>query len=413
MKKVILSSFVLASLVFTSCSNDDDTTGGEVTTVTAPETYAFENESGESTVSFSGQTIRLRQGDEFVAALKDNTKTLAELEAMFAHSAGDADFDEEALNTASNQIRSKIGDSVDYFSSNATEAVEIQEDFDAWIAAQVNEVFPSWSVDAEAGVAGAIAEFGGTTRYVNAKGYEYDQLINKGLIGALTLDQIINDYTSPNLLDKDTFTADNTAGTVVEGKTYTQMEHYWDEGYGYLFGDEVDPASPAFEGNVDSFLNKYLDRVDDDSDFDTFEEEVYEAFKLGRAAIVAADYDLRDEQIAIIKDRLSQVIGVRAVYYLKAGQAILESDGLVDYGSAFHDISEGLGFIYSLRFTQKADSVEPYFTKAEVDAYIDDLVGSGSTNGLWDADTATKLETIAEEIAAEFDFTVEEAQTID
>ena len=39
-------------------------------------------------------------------------------------------------------------------------------------------------------------------------------------------------------------------------------------------------------------------------------DAIYDAFKLGRAAIVAKDYTLRDEQAAIIKVELSKVVGV-------------------------------------------------------------------------------------------------------
>ena len=406
MKKILLNSIIASSMILASCSSDDDTPVDPGTTVTAPDTYVFERD-GASSVSFSGQTTRIKMAEELIDALLDNTITDAnDIISMYNHQEGDADFSDADLNAASNQIKSKIGDGVDYFSNNAVEAAEIRQDFEDWITAQVDEVFPEWDETATASVAGGIDEFGGTTRYVSAEGVEYNQIIGKGLIGALMLNQIINDYSSVLLLDAGTNIADNDAGTLVDGKTYTLMEHYWDEAYGYLYGNEADTAVPNFEGDADSFLNKYLDRVDDDADFDTFEEDVYNAFKLGRAAIVAGDYDLRDEQAAIIRDRLSQVIGVRAVYYLKAGQSILETEP-IDYASAFHDISEGLGFIYSLRFTQKPDSVEPYFTKAEVDAYLDDLFRGG--NSLWDAGTADKLGTIAQEIADEFEFTLDQA----
>jgi hypothetical protein len=73
-------------------------------------------------------------------------------------------------------------------------------------------------------------------------------------------------------------------------------------------------------------LFKYLGRVDSDPDFAGIAEETFDAFKLGRAAIVAGDYDVRDEQIAILRENISEVIGIRAVYYLQAGKRALEDE---------------------------------------------------------------------------------------
>ena len=66
---------------------------------------------------------------------------------------------------------------------------------------------------------------------------------------------------SINVLDAGTNRADNDANTVVEGKSYTTMEHKWDEAFGYLYGTD-NATNPAL--GADSFLNKYLARVNGD-----------------------------------------------------------------------------------------------------------------------------------------------------
>ena len=48
---------------------------------------------------------------------------------------------------------------------------------------------------------------------------------------------------------------------------------------------EEDETAPVL--GVDSFLSKYLDKVEGDSDFAGIADDIYDAFKLGRAAIVA------------------------------------------------------------------------------------------------------------------------------
>ncbi|WP_298423518.1 DUF4856 domain-containing protein [uncultured Kordia sp.] len=398
MKKVIVGLLAISNIVFVSCSSDDDAPAPVDPQVVAPATYAFSRD-GNSTVSYSGQTTRIEMGEELISALKDNTRTEAMLDGMFAHAEGNNDFNDTDLNASGKSIRSKTAASSDYFSANTTDANAIKADFDSWIENQVNNVFPNWGTTATAGNAGNLQEAGGgSTRYINGKGLEYNQAVNKALIGALMADQMLNNYLSTSVLDAGDNRVNNDAGTVEEGKTYTTMEHKWDEAFGYLYGTD-NATAPIL--NEDSFLNKYLARVEGDTDFAGIASDVYEAFKLGRAAIVAKNYTVRDEQAEIIREKISTVIGVRAVYYLQQGKNNLGTD----YASAFHDLSEGFGFIYSLQFTRKPGTNVPYFTKAQVDGFISQLM---TGNGFWDVTPAT-LDEISDTISAEFNFTTTQA----
>jgi hypothetical protein len=58
----------------------------------------------------------------------------------------------------------------------------------------------------------------------------------KGMMGASFMDQIVNNYLSKNKLDEGTSKVNNTNKIVENGKTYTTMEHTWDEAYGYIYG---------------------------------------------------------------------------------------------------------------------------------------------------------------------------------
>ena len=380
-----------------SCKDDTEPIDQPDPTV-APATYNFARD-GATTVSYSGQSTRISMGQEFISALKDETKTEAELDAMFDHQAGSADFSDADLNASSKNIRSKTAASTDLFSSNTTDATAIKNQFDSWIAEQVSDVFPNWSSDASEGVAGKIQEAGGgSTRYVNGKGIEINQAINKGLIGGLMADQMLNNYLGTAVLDAGTNTADNDAGTLAEGKNYTTMEHKWDEGFGYLYGAD-NQENPTL--GADSFLNKYLSRVDGDTDFQGIATTIYDAFKLGRAAIVNKDYLTRDAQVDIIRENVSKVIAIRAIYYLQQGKANLGTD----WASSFHDLSEGFGFVYSLQFTRKPGTTSAYFSTSEVNAFIATLT---SGNGFWDL-TANQLDTMSETIATRFSISVAQA----
>ena len=184
------------------------------------------------------------------------------------------------------------------------------------------------------------------------------------------------------------------------------MEHKWDEAYGYAYGLNADAANPNADLGADSFLNEYIERANSDSDFEGIAEDIFNAFKLGRAAIVAKNYDIRDQQAEIIKENISKVIAIRAIFYLQNGKLGLAGE-TPNYGSAFHALSEAYGFIYSLQFTRKPNSTDPYFTKNEVDAFLTDLLDDGD-NGLWNVESTT-LDSISEDIAARFDFTLAQA----
>jgi len=396
MKKLFFY-LTISSLFFMSCDKDDDPIVDPEPTV-APATYTFLRD-GVTTVYYSGQSTRIAMGQEFISALKDESKTETQLDAMFDHQEGDADFSDANLNASSKNIRSKTAASADLFSSNTTDATAIKNQFDSWISEQVSDVFPYWSDDASAGSAGKIQEAGGgSTRYVNGKGLELNQAINKGLIGGLMADQMLNNYLGTAVLDAGTNTVDNDEKTLSDGKNYTTMEHKWDEGFGYLYGAD-NQENPTL--GADSFLNKYLARVEGDPDFQGIAATIYDAFKLGRAAIVNNDYLTRDDQVDIIRENISKVIAIRAIYYLQQGKANLGTD----WASAFHDLSEGFGFVYSLQFTRKPGTNAAYFSTSEVNGFISTLT---SGNGFWDI-TAAQLDTMSNSIADRFGISVAQA----
>ena len=402
-KKIFPIAIIAVSLI--SCVNDSN----DDPVIDEPAIYEF-TRNGSSTVSFPGQTTRIQMGEELISSMMDfegaTEPLLLEMYRNQEPGGGDVDpFTSQQLNQATKSIKEKVAASEDYFAANATVSVQIKNEFETWMSKQVTEVFPNRNTLAAAGQPGQIAD-GSSVRYVNSQGLEYNQLVNKSLIGALMADQMLNNYLSRSVLDAGTNREDNDSGVLVDGKNYTTMEHKWDEAYGYLFGTSSDPANPLASLGEDSFLNKYLGRVENTEEFEGVAEEIFNAFKRGRAAIVAGDYDVRDEQAEFIRQRVSEIIGIRSVYYLESAKTILQSSS-PDYGAIFHDLSEAYGFIYSLQFTRVPGSDESYFSRQEVQSFLDRLLGDGP-NGLWDL-TPETLESLSNEIAAPFDFTVDQA----
>lgn len=398
--KRALYAVLIGGLSLVSCTGDDNLP--ETDNFEVPATYTFER-GGNSTVSFDGQTTRLNMVEKILASFNDvQNATVESLSNKYSNT--NDPFAEPALNTSGKSVKSKVAASKEYFSANSAESAAIKNDFESYISTQVTEVFPRWNELAAPGVAGQIPD-GQSVRYVNSKGFEMNQLFAKGLIGALVTDQMLNNYLSPSVLDEGDNVLKNTNKVVQEGKNYTTMEHKWDEAYGYLYGHpsipEANPNS-ALGSNGDQLLFKYVGRVENDPDFAGIADEIYEAFKTGRAAIVAGNYEVRNEQIAIIRENVSKIIGIRAVYYLQAGKKALAAD---KKGTAFHALSEGFGFIYSLRFTHDPLLGGPNLGKTEINVMLDQLMDG---NGLWDV-TAQELDAMSQFIADRFDFTLAQA----
>jgi hypothetical protein len=392
MYNTLFLNFLFAFVLLLSCTKDQPS-------IEEPAFYTF-TRNGTSTVSFSGQTSRILMAEELATSLLDFSKTETELLDMFANE--NKPFSSEDLNNSGKSIQSKVAASKDFFSSNTAASAKIRQQLEEWISLQIQEIGAESDKLAMKGSSGQIVD-GNTVRYIGMKGLEYNQAIAKGLIGALMVDQTLNNYLSSAVLDAGNNKSDNDATTTEEGKAYTSMEHKWDEAYGYVFGTSLDKTNPLKSiGTDDNFLNKYIGRVESDADFEGIAKDIFDAFKLGRAAIVARDYEVRDEQAEVLRELISKIIGIRAVYYLQQGKRSIESQ---NYGTAFHDLSEGFGFIYSLQFTREPNTSEPYLSAEKIDSFLDKLLIG---DGFWDVSPET-LDQISSEISEEFNFNVEQA----
>ncbi len=367
MKNLIFKSMFLSLAIFAfSCDSDNDNNNSN--TIVAPDSYEF-TRNGESSVSFSGQTTRLMQAEELYAALNSSEATETGLDLMFnGDSNGSAGFADASLNGTSKIIGSKTAAST--LAGSATTKAR----FDNMITDFATNVVPNWGSDAGVGQAGAISTpDGAKTYHLNAQGQEIDQLFFKGLIGAFTLDQIVNNYIHPNQLDSGTRIDDNDNDVLSGDNNYTDMEHKWDEGFGYLYGLEGDNLASAgtTPSGSGSLLMKYFKKVNDEGGYEPgIAQTVYDAFIMGRTAIVNKDYALRDQQAAIIKVELSKVIGYYAIHYMNDFVSKLEAGNVA---GAHHSISEGWGFLLSLQFTNNGND-EPFMDKATVKYFLDNYM---------------------------------------
>ncbi len=363
MKNILLSGVLVSAIFATSCNKKDNTTatpdsGTEYaipyTSLSASSNYltTFVDAQGASTVSFSGQTTRINMLKELDAYIKTGTSAsldATKMQNMFQHQ--NSPFSDADLNAATGKvISSKTAAS---FSASASDAE--RQRFVGYFQklATISQLNGQTATQGQAGLLGG-------KRLVDEKGVEYGQLVSKGLIGALMLDQISNVY-----LGTDKQNVDNT--TPAEGKNYTTMEHHWDEAYGYLTSSATYPQEKG-----ESYLGGYARQGTNAHDGAA---NLFLAFLKGRAAIVNKDYTIRDEQIAYIRAELERAVATVAISYLN------KTNSATDDASRFHALSEGLGFIYSLRY---AFAAKMSITKSN--ELMNKLMNK--TNGFWSLTTA-------------------------
>ena len=319
---------LLLTALLWSCDSDDDNS------YSIPDTYSFEN------VNYDGQIQRLQMLLEIKSYLTSaNTPGTVldanRLKAMYANDAVNADW--TLTYDASKQLKSKTFE----------QEREVFEALMDGIAENSTSTVPA--AEGQAGV--AVSNDGSKQYLLNEKGVEPAQLIEKGLMGACFYYQALSVY-----FGDDRMNVDNEVVTPGEG---TDMEHHWDEAFGY-YGVPVN--FPLVKDGI-AFWGVYSDRRDPILNCN---QEMMDAFIQGRAAISNDDLNSRDEAIAEIRQTWETITGATAISYLNT--AIAQFD---DMAIRAHALSEGIAFTYAIQF-----SPEKRMTNAEVASVLEDIAGS-------------------------------------
>ena len=327
--------------------------------------------NGSSTVVYGGQTTRLQMASEMGSALSVLSTTYLQLQGMFENSG--SYFSDPALNASAKKIINKTATST---AVSPAVQLAIHASFDSWFLDYATNVAPivGTNIMATQGSAGMLGN-----RELNAKGMEYDQIISKSLIGALCLDQVVNNYLSDAKIGDN---VDNTFRDPQNNNNATDMEHNWDQAFGYVYG-KFGPDNLTGDLGTDGLLGKYLNK------YPLYNQVVFNSFKRGRQAIVENCSYVRDLEAQIIKESLSKVVLLRAEHYLR--EAAFSNVLSPDY---FHALSEAYGFILSLQFTHTYSGIA-YFTNNEVNNMLSTLE---TGNGFWDR-TDTELIAMADVIS--------------
>lgn len=307
--KNTISFFILSILfVFVACDNDTNGLNYNI-----PTTYDFQN------VNYSGQTARLDMLDEMTVYMKSaNTQgVVLDAQLLLEMYANDNNaFDSDELNNAGKQIKNKTfsGD-VDKFEERISRIA----------------LASTSTVTGVNGIAGVVSTESRDV-LLDENGVELTQLIEKGLMGACFFYQISEVYTREDKIGE---IVNNTEVTEGEG---TDMEHHWDEAFGY-FGAPID-----FPENTEAirFWAKYTNGRDAILNCN---KTIMDAYIAGRAAISNNDDEAKWANASIIRNEIERVSAATAIHYLNSAIS-----NYADIAERCHVLSEAQAFLESTKY---------------------------------------------------------------
>jgi len=308
---ITAATITCAVLAFSSCKKDEEN-GPSVKPYTVPATYTFSN------ASYAKSTQRVKMAVEIDGYLKlantgsaivplDQTK----LNNMFSNTGNP--FADASLNASGINITQLTADASLYKSYA-----------DSVLLYNVN-------VPAVQGTGGLVPRSANKI-IVGPKGLEYGQAFIKGTMGAMLFKEAVAALTSvKSIAASDTLSA----------------QAKWDEAFGYLAvptNYDTTVAYPSSDVNRPLLWGGYLaERGKGIQAGGT----IFQAFLKGRAAIGGYDVAVRDAQVDIILAKWEQLAAAAALNYVTSPIA---SSSIGNYGTQLHGLSEGFGFILSLKY---------------------------------------------------------------
>jgi len=420
-----------------ACGSDSDEE--QAPEVNPPATYSFDSvidESGSS-VSYSGQATRqlliadlkaLISTDDLYNVSQDasgKAEVVERLNKMYevgtSEVIGKTNLADENVFTEATEATPtsiSVGDGLT-LDANLDDYAEFSGDknLKSKIAGQDNDLtntFIGWDITLEAGqtendkpnlliqewfnaIGDLATDNDNATQYVSAEGLDYQQLIQKFLLGAVTYSQAAEDY----LKATKGLVKQNSEGDKDGAKNYTSLEHQWDEGFGY-FGAQRDynlrtdaevKAAYEFDTNGDNEIDLYseysfghaINAVKRDSgaqsgDVD-FSKKAMDAFLAGRQLIQdnfgtdpveGEGYHKYLAQYAeTALNNWENAIAATVIHYINDYTADIASLSNAQEDASFADIakhwSEMKGFALSLQFSPVAQiSMEDLTTVHEL-----------------------------------------------
>ena len=330
MKKMLQTIIYMLtlSIVFHACSEDPASNDGDSDSTTAPTTYEFYDADENSTVVYSGQVVRNLLITDIKSLVSEDPSLLVGMyqnsEANQARSIASASGLSTVQTTYGDVSSSNLSGKI----ASTGDGYGIDDCVVAGYGMEPDVLVNAWFDAAASGS-------------YSSDGLDIGQMTQKGLMGLVSYYQGTSKYLGL-VLDKD-----NT--TPGEGNFYTDMEHYWDESFGY-FGASKDylnrtdaeiKSSASNDSNGDGsidFLSEFCTgisinaakRDDGSSNFYDFTGTIMGAYLEGRHLISTAGTDEEiSAQRTIIVNNWEKLLAANTIHYIN------DTTGDIGDGSAW------------------------------------------------------------------------------
>jgi hypothetical protein len=371
--------------------------------VVAPSTYTFASRfvEGESSVAYTGQAARLlllrelvariERTDDAAVAGQSAEQLRAGFEFLLDFKAENGGTPEEPLRVSAfgtpllqqtigevgvASLRSKLRD-VDLDDATPVIGWRAGDRTASGVLDDIVDDLVATLVDRQTAVPASPAGDPIAVASVGADGVDHRALLERYLRGAVAFSQATDDYLDDTTPAKGLL-SDNVVA--VDGKPYTELEHAWDEAFGYFgaarsYGTHTaaDNAAGVVDDDGDGRADwltevNYGDalpaaaRDRDSATGTTLGDDVFEAFVSGRHLITTAAGPLSDEQLdqlktlrAVIEAQWERAIAATAIATVNDLVATLAADeATYDFLAHARLWSELKGTLLSLQFNPRS-----------------------------------------------------------
>jgi hypothetical protein len=315
---------VTTLLTFSSCKKDTkepEPTPEPTPAYTIPTTYDFANASSTVTstqrIAMLGELTTYLRSTHTTTAATQPTISAQKLKDMYANAA--SQFTTVGLNSSGLQLKDKTGNAFSF-------ATTLEASFDDAEPASIISAANPTITTASSGVKGKLIS-PLRSILVDANGFEYKEVAEKGIMGAVFYYQATSLLSSVGTLDNSTSVTGSTA-----------QEKAWDEAFGYFGVPATFPTNTVGLKYWGSYCNSVNVAIGCNA-------TIMNAFLKGRAAIVNKDNAGRDAARAIVLATWEKVAAAKCISYLKSAKS-----NLSDQATLHHNLSEGYGFVTALQY---------------------------------------------------------------
>jgi hypothetical protein len=334
---LLLALPVSMLLLTTSCKKKDtaEPITEEETPAPSGPSYAIPTTYSFTGVDFTTSTQRIAMLGEMTTYIRTaHTTTQTTQPTLNAQKLKDM-----YINAASQFTTVGLSSSGIQLSDKTSNTFNLRSDFNGYFddaeTASITSALNPTVTTSSIGVAGKVVV--GTRAYlINGAGYEYKEIVEKGIMGGVF-------YSEGTTILTNIAGYDNV--TLVGG--ITAQEKAWDEAFGYFGVPTSFPTYTVGVKNWGSYCNSISMALDAPSvnSSSSVNVTIMNAWLAGRAAISNKDNTRRDAAKAVVLYNWEKVGAARFISYMK-----LAKTNIADVAQFAHLISEGIGFIKAFKY---------------------------------------------------------------